>query len=191
LISKSKADQYWEQYVVKRPGIIVHDGTGFKDRIWEKKPVPRWSPVDSGPQVAMAPFLVPSAPAMVEYGVITGDETQGLKGDPFKIRPHYHDDYEEMFIFMGTNGEDVADLGGEVTFWLGEGETLKGVVFKEPGAVLVPKGTIHFPQIFKNVKRPIVEIVVMLGATRRIAKVPTKADGSLDAARFKGRPTWD
>jgi len=189
-MAKSKADQYWEQYVVKRPGIIVHDGTGFKDRIWENKPVPRWSPVDTGPQVAMAPFLVPSAKSMVEYGVISGEWAQGLRNDPSKIRPHYHDDYEEIFIFMGTNPDDVADLGGEVTFWVGEGDTLKGVVFKEPGAILVPKGTLHFPQIMKNVKRPIVEVIIMCGAGRRIAKVPLKADGSIDESRFKGRPTW-
>jgi hypothetical protein len=191
LATQSKADKYWEQYVVKRPGIIYHDGTGFKDKIWDKKPVPRWSAIDTGPQVAIAPMYMPSAKAMVEYGIICGDCTQGLKGDPLRIRPHFHDDYEEMFIFMGTNGDDVADLGGEVTFWVGEGDTLKGVVFKEPGAIIIPKGTMHFPQVFTNVKRPITEVVIMLGASRRIAKVPTNADGSLDTRRYKGRPSWD
>jgi hypothetical protein len=190
MAKQSKADQYWEQYIVKRPGIIYHDGTGFKDMVWEKKPVPRWSPVDTGPQVAMAPLYVPSSKIMVEYGILSGDSTQGLKGDPLKIRPHFHDDYEEIFLFFGTNPDDVSDLGGEVTFWVGEGDTLKGVVFKEPGAILIPKGTMHFPQIFKNVKRAIVEVVIMQGATRRIAKVPTKADGTIDESRYKGRPTW-
>jgi hypothetical protein len=37
-------------------------------------------------------------------------------------------DYEEIFLFLGTDTEDTGKLGAEVEFWLGEGNDMEKVV---------------------------------------------------------------
>jgi hypothetical protein len=76
------------------------------------------------------------------------------------LAPHKHDDFDELFLFMGTNPKDVSDLGAEAEFWLGEGEELERVVINTSACVYVPAGLAHFPLTWKNVKRPCVFVVV-------------------------------
>jgi hypothetical protein len=73
--------------------------------------------------------------------------------------PHKHDD-DEMFIFLGTNPEDVNDLGAEVEFWLGEGEQTEKIAINTPSFVFVPKGLMHMPLYFRNVRRPCIRVMM-------------------------------
>ena len=171
------AKSRWEKYVVRRPIRYIWNAD-HTQTVGEEVPksIPihdNWGPYDTGVQIPISPLLIPEAYSIVEYGFIYGDCVNATK-------PHKHMDYDEMFIFGGTNPEDVSDLGGEVEFWIGEDDTAEGIVFKESGAIYVPRGTGHFPQIFRHVKRPILEIVVM----------PTTKKRSLTPVSNKNRPVF-
>ena len=157
----------WEKYIVRTPAILIHEGKGVREVVPKGKPIPRWSPVDTGPQVVMANNLVNAANSMIEYALISGDHQVGIGNN---LVPTHKHDYDEIFIFAGTNPDDVSDLGGEVEFWIGEGADFEKILFKSSSAIFVPRGTAHFPMIFRNVKRPIMHIVVMPEARERILK---------------------
>ena len=67
--------------------------------------------------------------------------------------PHSHE-FDEVFIFLGSNREDPDDLGGEVEFWLGKGEDTEKYLLTTSTCIFVPRGLVHLPMIFKKVKRP-------------------------------------
>jgi hypothetical protein len=175
-MAKSK----WGKYVVKRPmRYVISEKRPWKEEVPKTLPVDRWSPVDTGVQIVMSPLLIPEAYSIVEYGITSGDLAIGTKGH--LVQPHKHFGYEEMFIFMGTNPDNVSELGGEIDFWIGEGDDLEKITFKEPGCMYIPKGAGHFPMIFRNVKRPIIQVVIM----------PKIGDRETIPVDTKGRPTFD
>lgn len=70
--------------------------------------------------------------------------------NPGKGRPHNHA-WDEYLMFLGTNPDDVSDLGGEVEFYL---EDERHIITKST-AVFVPEGMYHLPITFLKVDRPI------------------------------------
>src|SRR3972149_379139 len=76
-----------------------------------------------------------------------------------KRPPHSHE-FDELFVFLGSNREDPDDLGGEVEFWLGEKEDTEKYHFTTSTSTFVPRGLVHLPMIFKNVKRPFLLVTV-------------------------------
>lgn len=76
-----------------------------------------------------------------------------------KRPPHSHD-FDELFVFLGSNSKDPDDLGGEVDFWLGEKEDAEKYHFNTSTSIFVPRGLVHLPMIFKNVKRPFLLVTV-------------------------------
>jgi quercetin dioxygenase-like cupin family protein len=70
------------------------------------------------------------------------------RGSPDKEHEH---DFDEYLIFLGTNPDDVFDLGGEVELWLG-GEKH---ILTETCAVFIPAGLKHTPVYFRRIDRPI------------------------------------
>lgn len=163
----------YEKYIVRKPAIVVREGDDYVDRIPESDEIPVTSAVNTGPRVIYSSDLLAGARTKVEYGYITGDTAVG-NGEDFV--PHKHD-YEEIFLFLGTDPQNTADLGGEVEFWLGEGEELERVVFNTSSAVYVPPGVAHFPQYFRNVKRPVMTMVIM----------PTTGERKLEAVPMENR----
>jgi len=73
--------------------------------------------------------------------------------------PHSHE-FDEIFIFLGTDRENPNNLGGEVEFWLGEGEDTEKYLLTTSTCIFVPKGLVHLPMIFKNVERPFLLVTV-------------------------------
>ena len=121
-----------------------------------------WGRPDLG-WVAPNFFLRPTGPikeanAMVEFLWITKDCASGVTAEK---SPHKHD-CDEIFLFLGTNPENIMDLGAEVEFWLGEGEETEKIAINSTSLVFVPKGLLHMPIFYKNVKRPSLRIVVAL-----------------------------
>jgi uncharacterized RmlC-like cupin family protein len=156
----------YEKYVVRRPAIVTGDN---KDLIPETDDIPVSSTVDTGPRVMFSPDRVKEANSIIEYGIISGDVTIG---DGYVTEPHKHD-YEEIFLFLGTDPKNTSDLGAEVEFWLGEGEEREKVVFTTSSSIYIPPGVAHFPQVWKNVKRPVMTIVIMPDAQVRVLKSVT------------------
>ena len=78
---------------------------------------------------------------------------------------HTHDNFDELFLFFGTNPHDNTALGGEVEFWLGEGEDAQKFIARTPTAEWVPRGVAHNPHLFTKVNnpdRPIMKMVIAL-----------------------------
>ena len=67
---------------------------------------------------------------------------------------HAHDNFDELFLFFGTNPHDNTALGGEVEFWLGEGEDAQKFIARTPTAEWVPRGVAHNPHLFTKVNNP-------------------------------------
>jgi hypothetical protein len=147
----------YEKYVIRKPAVVQRVGEEYIDKIPEADEIPVWSDLDTGPRVIFSNDFIASAQTKVEYGFITGDINVGTGED---FNPHKHD-YEEIFLFLGTDPKDTAKLGAEIEFWLGEGDGLEKVVINTSSAVYVPAGLAHFPQIWKNVKRPVMTMVIM------------------------------
>ena len=145
-------------------------GTGartdnYKDEVPEGDKMPNRSAVDTGPRVIFSHSFVKESDTMVEYGLISGDTVIG-DTDKNVTEPHKHD-YEEIFLFLGTNPEDTTDLGAEVDFWIGEGKDAEKVTFTTSSSVWIPPNTAHFPQVWRNVKRPVMCVVIMPAAQER------------------------
>jgi len=152
------AGSKYEKYIVRKAGVVVRVGDDYHDEIPESDVFPPSSEVDTGPRVIFSNDLIANAKTKVEYGIITGDTVIG--GGEGLVQVHKHD-YEEIFLFLGTDPQDTAKLGAEVEFWLGEGDDLEKAVFTTSSAVYVPPGVAHFPQIWKNVTRPVMIVVIM------------------------------
>ena len=167
------AESKFEQYIVRKPAVVVRVGDDYIDKVPETDVIPALNKVNTGPRVIFSSDLIVNAKTKVEYGYITGDTAVG-NGEDFV--PHKHN-YEEIFLFLGTDPQDTAKLGAEVEFWLGEGDTLEKVVFTTSSAVYVAPGVAHFPQIWKNVKRPVMTMVIM----------PTTGERVLEPVPMKGR----
>jgi mannose-6-phosphate isomerase-like protein (cupin superfamily) len=78
---------------------------------------------------------------------------------------HTHPDFDELFMFFGSNPHDNTALGGQAEIWLGEGEKAEKYIVKEPTAVWVPRGVAHNPDLYTKINNPdlpIIEMVVAL-----------------------------
>ena len=92
--------------------------------------------------------LIPGIPYLETSMVV-----RTVKGETPDTRSHVHN-FDEYLMFLGTNPEDLFDLGGEVEFWVG-GE--KHIITKTC-AVFVPAGISHCPLYFNRLDRPFIFI---------------------------------
>jgi hypothetical protein len=150
----------YEKYVCRKPALPV---TNTSEAVPETDKIPNMNPVDTGPRVIFSPHSFKDAGCFVEYGIISGDTVIGEGSGP---SAHRHD-YEEIFCFLGTNPEDTTDLGAEVDFWVGEGDEREKVTFTTSSSIYIPPNTVHFPQVWRNVKRPVITVVIMPTANQR------------------------
>ena len=81
---------------------------------------------------------------------------------------HAHPGFDELFLFFGSNPHDNLALGGEVEFWLGEGEDAQKFIARRPAAEWVPRNVAHNPHYFSRVNRaewPMIEMAIALTPT--------------------------
>jgi len=76
----------------------------------------------------------------------------------FRGWPMYHT-ADEIFLFFGTDPENPSDLGGEVEMWLGQGEDAEKYIITKPTCIHIPAGLVHAPLVFRNVRRPFIEVL--------------------------------
>jgi mannose-6-phosphate isomerase-like protein (cupin superfamily) len=69
--------------------------------------------------------------------------------------PHTHN-FDEVIGFVGTNENDPYDLGGEITIWLDNDET----ILKRTSLIFIPAGTSHCPIQFNRIERPIFYVII-------------------------------
>jgi hypothetical protein len=100
------------------------------------------------------PLMEPPPPMKVKMnGIEATDRTKG--------EGHAHN-FDELFLFFGTDPHDTLNLGGEVEFWLGEGDEAEKFVTSKPTAAWIPGGTVHNPTYFRRVDRPLMWVVIAL-----------------------------
>ena len=105
---------------------------------------------DSGGHLA---FIRPNNPAF-EFLIMC----ETLKKAPYRFgpdpdKPHAHPKPEILF-FIGTDLNDLSQLGGEAEFYLGKQDEMERYVITEPTAVVVPDGLAHCPLVITRVDRP-------------------------------------
>jgi hypothetical protein len=70
-------------------------------------------------------------------------------------KAHSHD-WDESFIFIGTNKDNLRDLGGEIELWIEDEQ----YCITESCTIFIPKGMIHCPCLFRRVNSPIIWILI-------------------------------
>jgi len=85
----------------------------------------------------------------------------GITGKSTK--PHTHD-YDEAIFFLGSDPNDIGNLGAEVEMSIGEEEEKH--VFNVPTAVVIPKGLPHCPIVTKKLEKPYLCMAVSLTGKR-------------------------
>lgn len=162
----------YEKYVVRKPAVFGH---GFQQEVPDKIDIK--GRVDTGPLIWVSRKLIEGSAVGVESGVISGDIVVGAGGG--RLEPHYHEDFDELFLFLGTNFEDIHDLGAEAEFWLGQGDELEKVEINSSACVYIPAGLAHFPMVWKNVKRPCMFFVVITTAFDPVnyKQIPVSTEG--------------
>jgi hypothetical protein len=99
---------------------------------------------------------------MLGYDFTIGHQivTKPFKGDN---PPHTHN-FQEFLAWYGTNPDDPLDFGGsEVVFYLGS--ELEKYVITKPTIISLPPGLVHCPLEITKIKRPIIQIEMMLAPT--------------------------
>jgi hypothetical protein len=76
------------------------------------------------------------------------------------IREMKHDNFDEIVLHIGNDPKNPEDLGADMTFGLG-GEEVK---YNTNYAMFIPKGMVHGPLIWHEVRRHHIEMAIMLGA---------------------------
>ena len=72
------------------------------------------------------------------------------KGEEGTIKRHTHP-FDEVVAFVGSNPEDVYDLGGEIEFWVDD----KKNVINKSFVAFIPAGTSHGPIRWLKLDRPV------------------------------------
>jgi hypothetical protein len=89
---------------------------------------------------------------------------------------HAHN-FDELFLFIGLDPHDTLNLGGEVEFWLGEGDEAEKFVTTKATAEWVPANVVHNPHYFRRVDRPFLMVVIAM-----------TSEYALDGMRFAPLP---
>ena len=107
------------------------------------------SPIRTETYYAYAPGTGAFAPSKL-LPILDGRPAEELRN----VGSHAHNDFDEVYYFIGTDCTDNTRLGGQVEMWLGHGEDAEKFVMKDPTAVFVPKGVAHNPWIVTKVTDP-------------------------------------
>lgn len=76
------------------------------------------------------------------------------------IFEHSHEKYDELVLHIGTDPQNPEDLGAEIEFVI-DGEP---ITFDKTSACFIPAGVKHGPVTWKNVRRPHLQMALVLGA---------------------------
>ena len=101
----------------------------------------------------MSSIQIPEATYYLEFGWIWGVVDPG-------IGEMTHENYDEIVLHIGGDPDNPEDLGADMEFGLG-GDTLS---FNTSYAIFIPKGLRHGPLVWKEVRKPHIEMAIMLGA---------------------------
>ena len=136
-----KKDKFdYEQYVIRSPMRQAGD--------------PAQSPSRQEPTMTyMSRVQIPVANYYIEFGWIWDI----VKPDLPKMR---HDKWDEIVLHVGGDPDNPEDLGATMEFGMGD-DMLE---FDTTYGMWIPKGLMHGPLKWKEVRKPHIEMAIMLGA---------------------------
>ena len=170
MVAKSKL---YEKYIVRNPYLLPVVGNDLHP--YSKKIASEIGHTGL-PIVWSEDRLIKDCKTILEFGLVKEDMM--LPSGPGQVGMAHVHDYNEIFVFTGMNPDDITDLGAEIEYWVGEDDNLEKLVFDTSSCLFMPAGLAHHPMIFKNVKRPVMLITVMLNTHER----------HINVASQKGRP---
>jgi mannose-6-phosphate isomerase-like protein (cupin superfamily) len=88
--------------------------------------------------------------------------------------PHTHP-FDEVVSFVGTNQDDLTDLGGEIELWLEDHQ----FVLTRSFLVYIPAGMRHRPLKIRRIERPIFQYVLGSGLTYEDQEAPSRTAGAV------------
>ena len=95
-------------------------------------------------------------PCNIIYAFGMGPGPLGLSTEP-----HVHD-HDEVIYFLGSDPEDIGDLGAEVNFKIGPKGEEEDHIFSTATAVVIPRGVWHCPMFTLKFERPFLCMAVSL-----------------------------
>jgi hypothetical protein len=137
--SKKAKDFDYEQYVIRSP--MREAGANFESG--------RQSPT----MTYMSKTQINVANYYIEFGWIWDIVKPGI---PKMV----HDNYDEIVLHIGGDPNDPEDLGGDMEFGMGD-DLLQ---FNKSYGMWVPRGVVHGPLNWHKVRKPFIEMAIMLGA---------------------------
>ena len=138
-LPQKKDDFDYEQYVIRSP--MRESGTIFR--------AGRQSPT----MTYISRKQINIANCYLEYGWIWDIVKPGIS----EMR---HEKYDEIVLHIGGDPDDPEDLGADMEFGIG-GDLL---TFDKSFGVFIPKGLRHGPLKWHDVRKPHIEMAIMLGA---------------------------
>jgi hypothetical protein len=105
------------------------------------------------PMTFLSSKQIPEANSYVELGWIH---------DIPQPNPHTSEqvlNYDQILLYIGCNPDTPQDLGGTIEFCLGG----QSIVFNTTTSVFIPKGTSYGPLIWKEFRRPHIQMSMVLG----------------------------
>jgi hypothetical protein len=132
---------YHKNLVIK-PSYEISNGDGVKGR---QEPT----------MTLMSNDLVPGSNLYLEVGWVY----EMPEPNPH-IHRHEHKNFDEIVLHIGGNPDNPEDLGAEIEFTVGD----EPLLFNKTSALFIPAGVRHGPVIWKNVRKPHLQMAVVLGA---------------------------
>ncbi|MBN2059935.1 MAG: hypothetical protein JW882_05905 [Deltaproteobacteria bacterium] len=141
-LSQKKDNVDYERYLVRKP--VYERSGGIKNR-------------QSPTMTFISANQVPEAEYYLEFGWI-----YGIPEPNPHIPEHVHEN-DEIVLHFGGDPEKPEDLGGMIELHVGG----KPLLFDTTTAIFAPKGLYHCPVIWREFRKPHVEMAITLGSGRR------------------------
>lgn len=115
--------------------------------------------------------------AQVEYGTYAAAGRMGEA--PYGSHKH---PYDQVLLWLGTDMNELGELGAEVEICLGQGKEQEKHIFTCSSAIAVPKGLPHLPVTHHRIDNPFIFMSVSCAPESKHTKVPLKKGESETSA---------
>ena len=86
------------------------------------------------------------------------------KTNPRELPPLHKHPFAEIVLLIGSNAQNLRDLGGEVSWGMGEGDDAQTFILTKTTAIYVPANLPHGPLVYNRVDKPMLNIAIGLNA---------------------------
>jgi hypothetical protein len=124
--------------------------TELAQKVKKFEPIPTWTPQEAKRLLFLDNDVIPGSFYMSVSWFWPGEWPPLKPGAEPRIKAHKHD-FDEIIGFVGTNPDDINDLGGEIELWI---DGKKNIIDKS-FMVFVPANVMHCPLNILKAERPI------------------------------------